>query len=108
MSHPNHLTGADSLQSVVKLSGDLEVYRGSVRRDPHDHDADCEAHDVVLVFEIAIQRDEHVELILCDSEQFAIFDPAPAHEFGAVDVVLIENRPNARVHTLIEKVRTAS
>ena len=49
----------------------------AVRRD-HDYNAEAGTSDVLLVFQIAVHRDQHVKAGLCTAAQkLTILDPRP-------------------------------
>jgi len=73
----------------------------------HDH-GDRESGQVLLEGEIAVDRDERIELARRESEQITVLDRCPSHRGDRPDFVPGDILGEATIHALIEQHSHAS
>lgn len=92
--------GSDCVEQVGHQCAQVSQPVGLRAQDDHGH---RDFRNPILKRQVAVDRDEHVELRSSQTQQFAVPDFRPAHLAGCADVVTYEVSQQAPVDALVEK-----
>lgn len=73
-----------------------------VRRNQHNH-RDVECRKILLILELLIDGQEHIEFVFCDSQQVAIAFAGPSHFWGCSRIVARQVAFQATRNTLVKQ-----
>jgi hypothetical protein len=89
------------LRRLAKLFEDRQKFCNQVTPNPRNDESQPKPGQILLKFNLAVDRNENVERALSVQKQFGVFAALPTHLGHSSDRVFWERRADARVDAFV-------
>ena len=99
----NHFAGLNSLYSPEQLFSDHLIVTKLILRNPHNHHPNPEPSNILLKLKLAVDRHQHIEIVLSSHQQRPVSKRTPALVVNCSNQMIQEKSLDPRIYALVNK-----